>query len=627
MPILSSGQLRKVVPQRDSLRVPRRSLSLPDGRQMAYAELWRAQPAVRTVVNFLAHHVAQMGMRAYAETGEGRSALNQSHPLRQWTVRPSPTAGSVAYWGRVVADVCIFDAHLSILHRSSDGRLWTQPVPRRLWEAKGETWLGAETFLVGGRGGREFKPHEVVHIAGYDPDSIGVGCSPMEALRQTLAADFEAERNRVRFWRSGARPTATIERPVDAPPWSEEARDRFLAEWDEAFSAGGVRDGATAILEDGMTLKPFSVSARDSQYLESRKLSREEAAAAYLVAPPLIGILDHATYSNISEQHKALYSDTLGWWFRRLEQVFLLQLAVPHFGDDVTLSFDEWERLRGSAAEQASTMSTAVGGPYMTRNEARERVGMAPVDGGDELIVPLNVVVGGQSAPSQPLEVPTGKAGGQVRLKAERPTVGAGRSVADEMAALLTSHFERQKASTMSRLGPSKAVTELAFDVERFTTEMADDMTPILTAAVTSAAEEHDAVVSPALAAWAGERSTEWARIVNDVTSSRVGDALTAGDSVPDVFADRVAESTDLARSIDSDTRHATVERVAAKSVKKRWRTTSAQPRPSHASQDGDIVPLADRFANGQRWPGERTGSHQDFGCVCTLEYLREETL
>jgi len=80
----------------------------------------------------------------------------------------------------------------------------------------------------------------------------------------------------------------------------------------EALYAGEDNSGKTAVLEEGMTWKQASFSARDSEYLAGRKLTREECARAYHIPLPMVGILDHATFSNIKEQHKNLYQDCLG---------------------------------------------------------------------------------------------------------------------------------------------------------------------------------------------------------------------------------------------------------------------------------------------------------------------------
>ena len=56
--------------------------------------------------------------------------------------------------------------------------------------------------------------------------------------------------------------------------------------------------------------------------------------------------------------------------------------------------FDITAKLAGSFEGQASVLSTSTGGPWMTRNEARARQNPPAIEGGDELIVPMNVTEG-----------------------------------------------------------------------------------------------------------------------------------------------------------------------------------------------------------------------------------------
>ena len=55
--------------------------------------------------------------------------------------------------------------------------------------------------------------------------------------------------------------------------------------------------------------------------------------------------------------------------------------------------------INGSLIEQAKVLSTAVGGPWMLRAEARASQNLPKIDGTDEIITPLNVLVGGQASP------------------------------------------------------------------------------------------------------------------------------------------------------------------------------------------------------------------------------------
>jgi hypothetical protein len=57
------------------------------------------------------------------------------------------------------------------------------------------------------------------------------------------------------------------------------------------------------------------------------------------------------------------------------------------------------EKLSGAFEERADAIQKAVGGPTMTVNEARALDNRPPIDGGDTLIVPLNVTQNGNPDP------------------------------------------------------------------------------------------------------------------------------------------------------------------------------------------------------------------------------------
>jgi Phage portal protein. len=66
---------------------------------------------------------------------------------------------------------------------------------------------------------------------------------------------------------------------------------------------------------------------------------------------------------------------------------------------DTYVEFDLTEKLKGDFEQRAAVIQSSVGGPWLTRNEARRDNNLPPIEGGDELIVPLNVVTGGQASP------------------------------------------------------------------------------------------------------------------------------------------------------------------------------------------------------------------------------------
>lgn len=647
--VVSGGQLRALEPPTSwQANWPGYSLRMSPTRSMTYAAIYRAQPAVRTVVSFLARNLSQLALQSFRRVSDTDRERLTDHPVARLLTAPNPRTTQYRMITALVSDLGIYDDALWVKLRAESG----EPIGlRRIqpWriETLGPEWTDAEMYrLHGSRGYLDLEPSEVVHFRGYNPDDSRHGCSPLEALRQVLAEEYAATSWREQMWRNGARISGYIKRPADAP-WKDESRERFRASWQAQYTGDGPASGGTPILEDGMEFVPAAINPREAQYVESRRLTREEVAAEYHIAPPLVGILEHATFSNIREQHKQLYQDTLGPWCAQIEQEIGLQL-IPDLpaSDRVYVEFNIAEKLQGSFEEQAAQLQSAVGGPWMTRNEARGLANLPSVDGGDDLIVPLNVVTGGlasprDTAPPKALPPRRVKAHYPRRVKARAPGV-----YDNEGAATLAAFFGRQGAAVRSRLGAAKARGVKAsigdvWDADRWDRELAADLLDLALSAAKSVAA---AILSalgldpagydePRTLAFQQAVADRVAGSVNEVTRRQLVDALADDDpaqAVAHVF--EVAESqraTEVARtSVTAASGFASQEAVkqTGRRATKTWLVTSNNPRPTHAAMNGQTVDLEATFSNGAQWPADAALDIDEVaGCECELEITVED--
>lgn len=364
-----------------------------------YHDIYRTQPNVQVVVSFKARNVAQIGLHAFRRKSRTeRERLDDKHELVRLLMRPGPGHSHYTYLEALMTDRDIFGEHFALKVRDDAGdlKLWRIP-PQNVTIGSG-SWLRVDSYVVTStKGKREVPAEAMFHLKRHNPDDPRVGLSPLEALRRILNEDEQAGRYRENFWRNAARIEGVL---TAGKRLTDPAMARLRADW-ERLNTGEAASGRTAILEEGMDFKPLSFNARESQYLETRKLSREEVAAVYHVQPAMVGILDHANFANIREQHTMLYQDTLGPDLVSIEEELERQV-LPDIADtdEVYLEFNIKEKLKGSFTEEATALQTAVGGPVLTRNEARARENLPPKAGGDELITPLNVTIGGQASPT-----------------------------------------------------------------------------------------------------------------------------------------------------------------------------------------------------------------------------------
>jgi HK97 family phage portal protein len=349
------------------------SLGLYD-HQHTYGEIFRTQPNVRICVEFLARNIAHVPMQAFRRVSDTDRVRLADHDIIRWLGKPNPATGRYRLIECLVGDLAIYyNAYwLKVRYRGADGRdaIGLVRLPPEEMTVAGGILPTHFVWTVNGRA-RDFDLSEIVHFGGYNPLSPLVGLSPLETLRRVLAEESAAGQSREAYWRNASRHEGIIERPIAAPKWTATQKQTWREQYQAKF-AGASNSGLVPVLEDGMTFRPTSFSAKDSEFIQGGKLRREVCAAAFQIAQPFVGILDHATFSNIREQHKHLYQDTLGPWFEAIRQEVMRQVLIECSDQaDVYLEFNIDAKMAGSFEEQAASLSTAVGRPFMKVNEAR----------------------------------------------------------------------------------------------------------------------------------------------------------------------------------------------------------------------------------------------------------------
>lgn len=466
---VSEGKLLSI--QKPTYQAPT-SLRISDDLSQDYSAIYRQQPSVRTVVDFLARNVAQLALHTFRRKEDSDRERVTDHPFAQMMRTPNPYTTGYRLIFSLIADRGIYDRALWV-KVFQDGKSMLVRIPPRLWTiADNDNWLAPTEFIVkGNRGKTTLQAKDVVYFRGYNPEDERYGLSPIESLRRILSEEYAAGQMREQTLRNGARIGGYIERPAATTEWSDTARQRFATGWRSQYAGQTATEGGgTPVLEDGMKFVAAGHSAADMQYIEARKLSREEAAAAYFIPPPMVGILDHATFGNIEEQHKMLYQDTLGPILQEVQQEIALQILGDFDdADDLYNEFNMLEKLRGSFEEQASQMQSSVGAPFLTRNEARAKLNLPRIDGADELVVPLNVLVGGLASPSD--QVAAGSGGGSLpELEAtttDALTADEIKTLVESAAALIRSGFDPVEALVAVGLDPIKHLGLLPVTVQR----------------------------------------------------------------------------------------------------------------------------------------------------------------
>lgn len=620
-------------------------------------QLYNTQDNLAAVVNFLANSIAQLPLKVYTRDENDDRKRDRDSKAAKTLWRPNDDQTEFEFWRGALIEYFVFGCFY----------VWTLPDPEsesgqqmRLiptdWivNTEKENSYGPDKITVTARayGTIEIPRTEFVRFNTYSPGNPGGYVSPISALRQTLEEQIQAGNFRRELWKSSGRLNAQIVRPKDVQPWTEETKKKWVEAFREAWGAGGSKAGSIPLMEDGMEIKTFNASFKEQQWVESVKLSREACAAAYQVNPSLIWHSDTQTYASSKDNARALYAECLGPVLQMLQQrinTFLL----PKIGGDrnTYVEFDLTEKLKGDFEQRASVIQSSVGGPWLTRNEARRDNNLPPIEGGDELIVPLNVVAGGQASPTD-THMDSRKAApcacGHHRTKAkeedEDVEIVTGGKVSqkeqDEVGELLEKFFKRQAKSIIPKIG---ADAEDWWNEDRWNKELADDLEPELG----EIAGKHGEAIAKALGTeYSKEMTVNYLRkmaegraeAINSETRKKIQQAM--DDAEEDEDPEEVAQhEMDKRGSVDAELLGAMLAKTVAgwgseeacrqaesqgskKKVYKEW-VTGANARESHQLMDGERVPIDEPFSNGADWPGDDTlDPEESCGCNCSTRVI-----
>lgn len=380
-------------------------MPLSEYAQSAYG-IWQSQPSVRKVVDFIASNIASIPMKVYRRQGDTDRTRVTEGPLAELIKSPQPFLTQYRFWHTMLCDFLVYDRFMAQLVPSADTRAGAvlQHWPAQSWRFTytGTSLVDGVDLFVGDGKPKHIALNGLMFDRGY---GSGNGTPPIETLRHILEEHTESVKYRRAIWKKGARfPAVVTQAAVDGVEGLNGAAMTRLEQEMSNWADGGGSEGKMPVLPIGADVKKVDIfSPKDMQEVEGRTLTDIEVASAYHVPPEMIGARQ-GNYSNMEAFRQSLYRDALGATIVQFEQAFNAHITPLLNGGDESMyaEFDLGVKLRGSFEERAAITSAATGGPWLTINEARAMDNRPAIEGGDEIITPLNVVRGGgpQASPA-----------------------------------------------------------------------------------------------------------------------------------------------------------------------------------------------------------------------------------
>lgn len=356
-------------------------------------------PSVLSGFTILMEDTSSLPLITYQRLKRGKDRAYDSPYYALFHDQANPEHTSLVYREIIMGHMLGWGNHYS-------QKIWDrQGVLRELWPLRPDRMKvfrekGERKYLYTQMNGapRAFRQDEIWHIPAFGFDGI-MGYSRITLARNAIGLAMATEKYGSKTFSNGARPDVVLKSPKELSP---EAYKRLQDSWNESYQ-GADNARKAAVLEDGVDLVTIGFQPDDAQFIETQRWSVDQIARVFRIPPHMLGSVDRSTSwgSGIEQQELGYLSHTLRPWLKRIEQQAHKDLLLDAEKRDLIVEHLVEDFLRTDIGARMTAYVQAITNGIMTRNEARERENLNPIDGLDRMLMPLNMTEVG-AAPSNP---------------------------------------------------------------------------------------------------------------------------------------------------------------------------------------------------------------------------------
>lgn len=330
--------------------------------------------------------------------------------------RPNPYMTASTFWSTVEFNRNHYgNAYVWIQGAGENLKLWILPATDvTVWYDDAKILADQpDIYYLYSAGGKNYRfgSEEILHFKSSNTLDGVIGVSVQDQLKMTIGGAVKSQKMLNKMYESGFTAKAVLQYTGNL----NDANVKTFVEGIEKYSAGDFSDeGIKNIIPIplGSQLTPLNVKLGDNQFIEVKQYTALQIASAFGIKPYQIGDYTKSSYASAEAQQLSFYVDTLLYIIKQYEEELTFKLLSS---DEVTkgyhFKFNIDVIMRSDFATKVNTLSTATNSFLMTPNEARGKMDLPSVPGGDRLLgngasIPVELT-GSQYTKEQPEENPT----------------------------------------------------------------------------------------------------------------------------------------------------------------------------------------------------------------------------
>lgn len=346
--------------------------------------------------------VAKTELKLYRLTN-GKIEEVEEHELLELLYRVNPQTTKFNFWQLSCIYRDMFGASPWILDKTNE----TDKYPSNIFLARPDcfkvkrsddgTILGYQYKI--GAFEKNYDSNSVIFLKNYNPSNPDKGIGLIEAVRMTAENDDYIIQSNNSLLKNNARPSGHLETDKSL---SEGAIKRLKKQVRSKLQ-GFANTGEVTVFEEGLKFKADMLSPADLDYIQGRKMNREEICAIFGVPVSILGISEDVNLANAKVAEQTFLEFTIDPLVQEIVEQ-LNEFLVPKFGNDLWLDYEPIvkEDRDLKIKEQSESINR-----WRTTNEVRAMDNLPPIQGGDYIYMNFSSMpaIGGEKKDAQVIKI------------------------------------------------------------------------------------------------------------------------------------------------------------------------------------------------------------------------------
>ena len=351
---------------------------------------------VYACVRVLAEDLAKLDLNIQTRLDRGGWVVDEDHPLNTVFRFPNQLHSNFDFIAMIGAQLALRgNAYIAVLRDYAGRPVQLVPISADhmsvVLSQSGQLFYRISTQSIQNGAGIVLSREDVMHIRSGISTNGYIGVSPIDAASNAIGLSIALELHGNKFFANGTSLSGYLEMPGKLSP----ERRRELSDQLARAHSGIDNAGKTLILEAGSKFTPAVMTSEQAQYLGSRAASTIQIARLFRVPPSKLQEHGDSHFNNIESMNMDYVQNTLAPIAKRIEQEAERVLLFNRELTNTRIRFDFDSELRGDITTRYNAAAVGITNGFISRNEARARENLPPVEGGDEMIVPLNMGTAG----------------------------------------------------------------------------------------------------------------------------------------------------------------------------------------------------------------------------------------